>query len=301
VRLEVIPRLRCPACLPTGASSDLELDPTRLGGADDGGTPGDVLEGYLVCRRCRDVRLVLGGLGVLPRDLRRHFATHGNVYARIPIGDPRVTRFVFGMAADGVDHVPFEEVVLHYGDLVPYAPGRAAPRPGAASDLFLDAALRDARAEGPALDVGCGVGRGTFVLAARCGEAVGVDRSVARLRRARNVQTAEEFRLPLSDDDDARTAAGEVPIDLARLERGRVDFAVADATLLPFADGSFGTVVFRLGDGEGAWASPAAALASARRVVAPGGALLIEEAPSKPGDIGVFRVARVPARASAPR
>ena len=179
---------------------------------------------------------------------------------------------------------------------MPVVAGGPAPRPGSKEDLFLDDAVRDARAEGPALEIGCGVGRGTFDLAARCGDAIGVDRSVARLRRARNVQTAEEFLLPVEGE-----SRDEVAIDLSKLERTRAVFAVASSSLLPSADGVFSTVVLRLKDGEGPWPDPAAALAEARRVTTAGGTLLLEEPPSKPGDIPVFRVARVPTGAAAPR
>jgi SAM-dependent methyltransferase len=286
----LVPRLRCPACLAAGREVPFEIDPIRVGGGEDGGPRGDVAEAYLVCSSCRGAWPVLGGVAVLPPDLRAHLGSHGNVYRRIPIADPRLTRFVLGQARGGSDVVPFEEVVGRYGDLLPPEAGPA--REMAPADRALARALEGPEGvaalpegRGTALDVGCGVGRGAFLLAGRLGEAVGVDRSVARVRRARNVQSALEFHLPPGDGPK------EVPIDLARLARDGVDFAVADAARLPFAAETFDVVVVREGDGEGPFPDPAAVLAEARRVARAGGVVLTLGA----GGVGVDAGARVPA------
>jgi SAM-dependent methyltransferase len=278
MRLDALGRLRCPACLASGDTIELDPDPTRVGGGEDGGAPGDLLEGYLVCRKCRATYPVVGGVGVLPRDVPAHLHAHGDVYRRARIGDPRLARFVLGHAGPGgADRVPFEEVVARYGDLVPAEAGRPPTPPDAADDA-LDRALRAARARGPGLEVGCGVGRGTFVLAGRVGDATGVDASVARVRRARNVQVADEFRVPAVAGEEER------PIDLARLARASTDFLVADTEALPFADGTFRTVVLRRGGGEGPWADPASARRAAERVAASDGLVLAERegAPGSP-------------------
>ena len=88
--------------------------------------------------------------------------------------------------------------------------------------------IRTAGCVGPALEIGCGVGRGTFLLAARTGDAIGLDRSVARVRRARNVQTTDEFFVRT---DDASGAEGA--IELSRLARDDVDFVVASTRRPP--------------------------------------------------------------------
>ena len=268
MRTETVDRLRCPLC-----GGEFELDPIRAGGGEDGGVPGDLMEAYLVCRACRAVHPIVGGVAVLARDVPRHLRTHGNVYRRVPIADPRLTRFVLGNARGGVDHVPFDEVVAHYADLLPPESGRAPAAP-APIDAALDDALRALPSRGLGLDVGCGVGRGVFVLAARLDGALGLDRSIARVRRAHNVQRTDEFLVR----GDAEGPSHEAPLDLARLRRDPVDFAVADAESLPVATGAFAVVVLRAFDGEGPFADPATARREAERATAPDGVLLVERA-----------------------
>lgn len=269
VRHVLLDRLACPLCRAQGHSSAFEVDPTRIGGGEDGGAPGELIEGYLVCLRCRAARPVVGGTPILPLDLDAHLASHGNVYRRLALGDPRIVRLLLGRAGDGVDVVPFAEVLARYADLLPAEV--APPRPPAPVDLALDAALREARVRGPALEIGCGVGRGTFLLAARTGDAVGIDRSVARVRRALHVAIADEFLLPAVDG-----APAEASIDLAALPRDLVDFAVADPEALPFRDAVFATVVLHPADGDGPLRDPAAARAEAERVLIAGGDLFVE-------------------------
>lgn len=288
VRIDRVKSLRCPACLAAGRESSFEIDALRVGGGEDGGLAGDLLEAYLVCRECRTTYAVLSGVFVLPRDLPGHLATHGNVYRRSPIADPRMTRFVLGLARGGTDYVPFSEVLERYGDLLP-AMAEVAPRRGAPADEALDDALRTLRATGPGLEVGCGVGRGTFVLAARVGSAVGVDRSIARVRRSRNVETAEAFHLPATEG-----ARLETPIDLSRLARDRVDFGVADPRVLPFASGSFSTVVVRARDGDGAWPDADLVRREAARVAGPTGLVLLETSGEAVGE-PVWRPLRIEA------
>ena len=287
MRLAGITRLRCPACVARGEDFSFDLDPTRLGGGQDGGATGDAIEGYLVCRRCRTPYPIVGGVGVLPRNVHGHLERHANVWRRARVGDPRIARWILSHPTRGEDHVPFAEVVARYGDLAPANGSAGAPPPSMSpADDALDRALRAASAKGPGLDVGCGVGRGTFVLAGRVLDAVGVDRSAARIRRARNVATADEFLLPL------RAGGAEVAIDLARLRREAVDFVVADPDALPFAPGSFATVVVRTADGEGPFADASAVLRDAHRVLAPGGLLLVER-PAAGGGAPAFVPERV--------
>lgn len=260
-----IPLLRCPV---TGTPYD--VDATRSGG-------GEIQEGFLVARGGREVRPIVAGIPVLPPDLAAHLKAHGTVYERMPLADSRVVRFVLGrIGRKGTDFVPFEEVIARYGDLVP--PGTWPEPPELApADEALARALAEARGGGArALDVGCGVGRGVFVLLGGGFEAAcGVDRSVARVRRAHNVAvTRADFFLPAPPDSGLR----QVPIELDRLDRRGAEFAVAAAEALPFADGAFDAVLLRRGDGLGPWDDPGRARAEAERVLGAGGLLLTEDA-----------------------
>ncbi len=204
-------------------------------------------------------------------DLASHLRREGGVYRRIPLGDSRVARCVLGRAGrTAEDHVPIEEVVRRYADLVP--PGVLDDVPPPAPE---DVALARLLAEHPpnagrGLDIGTGVGRGAFVLRPFLDRVAGLDRSIARIRRARNVAaTASAFFLPAPPGSGLK----ELPLDLGQLDRSGVDFLVADACVLPFADDCFDVVCLRAGDGRGPWEDGARVLAEAGRVLAPAGLL----------------------------
>lgn len=255
MRSEWIDALRCPAC-----RGRLDVDATRE-------APGELVEGFLVCRGCLEVRFVAGGSAVLARNLVEHLRQQGGVYRRTPLADPRIVRFVLGSAGAGVDVVPFDEVLARYGDLAPAPDGSPLRGPAPQDARLAELLAAQVGRPGRALDLGTGVGRGAFVLAAACGAVLGVDRSAARVRRARNVAvTQEPFRVPTPDGT-------EVNVDLAQLARG-ADFAVADPEALPLADGSLDLVVDRGGDGLGAWPDPAAVTREVARVLAEGGRVL---------------------------
>lgn len=94
---------------------------------------------------------------------------------------------------------------------------------------------------GPALDLGCSVGRTTFELAERIdGLALGVDLNFAMLKTAQNVMqtgrlTYGRRRLGLVSD------RREFPVRLPGREL--VDFWACDTLALPFAAGQFGTLL----------------------------------------------------------
>lgn len=254
--------LRCPLC-----REGFHLDATRRGGDD-------VVEALLLCRACLSAWPVLGGSAILPADLGAHLRAQGGVYRRVPVADPRVTRFVLAGLGSGSDRVPFEEVSAHYGDLVDDPRGARPPDPRDAALAALLGGL--AAAPRRALDLGTGVGRGAFLLAAHGAQALGVDRSAARVRRARNLAVTEEPFYVGAPDDPHR----EVALDLARLARAGVDFAVADPRRLPCADGAFDLLVDHGGDGLGPWPDAPAVAVEVRRVLAPGG--LLAEADAGP-------------------
>ena len=258
-----IPLLRCPR---TGSAYD--LDATRAEGDD-------VLEAFLVSRVDRVVCPILSGMAVLVPDLEDQLREHGNVYGRIPLGDSRVARFVLGRLGRGSDDfVPFAEVISHYGDLV--KPGELDeplpmhPRDEALARLLVDLGVR----EGRGVHIGSGVGRGAFVLRGLLERSLGTDRSGARMRRARNVAvTQAAFFIPAPEGDPRR----ELPLELDRMERRGVDFAVAAAETLPLADAIAHVVVLEAFDGRGPLEDPSRAVAEALRVLAPGGWLVVDE------------------------
>lgn len=257
--------LACPAC-----GHGYELDATREAGPE-------IVEAFLVCQGCLEVRFVAGGSAILPRDLAAHLGAQASVYRRTPLADPRIVRYVLAGLGAGVDVVPFDEVTLHYGDL---AAELEARRPQAADDQALEVLVGHAAARGPirrALDLGTGVGRGAFVLAAQAASVLGLDRSASRVRRARNLAVTEEgFRLPWPGE-----ARREVALDLQRLVRRGVDFGVADPEHLPLAAATFDLVVDHGGDGHGPWRDPGQVEAETRRVVAAGGLRVCAEAEAR--------------------
>lgn len=253
-----VPSLCCPLC-----RGSFHVDASREAGEE-------WIEGLLLCRLCLATWPVVGGSALLPADLRAHLREQASVYRRTRLADPRVTRFVLAGLGSGVDIVPFDEVTAHYGDLVADA---QAARPAAPEDQALGEALgaaAQARPLGRALDLGCGVGRSTFVLAAHGAQALGADRSAARVRRARNLAVTEvEFLLPSPVEE-----RHEVPLRLDVLPRSAVDFVVVTPTRLPFADGAFDVVVDHGGDGRGAWPEPARVRDEVWRVLCAGGRVL---------------------------
>jgi hypothetical protein len=262
VRTSLVDLLRCPV---TGAPFD--LDAARESGDE-------VVEGFLVSQDDRRVRLLLAGVAVVPPDLRAHMRAQGSVYRRTPVRDPRLARFVLGESGPGHDAVPFDEVVGHYRDLVvdPPAGYDATAHPDdEALDRLLTRVLGSSRRPGTALVVGCGVGRGAFVANAFWTSTLGVDASLALVRRARNVAVSREhFFLP----GPRELGVKEVRVDLDALVREGADFAAAHAEVLPLADASVDAAIVTAGDARGPWADPGRVLAEARRVLRPGGALV---------------------------
>ena len=101
--------------------------------------------------------------------------------------------------------------------------------------------------------------------------AIGIDSSIACVRRARNIAvTNEAFFLPAPKGSGMK----EIPLELGSLARDGADFAVADAHALPFTDGAFDVVVLHDGDMAGPWEDAARVEAEAARVLAANGRLL---------------------------
>jgi len=114
------------------------------------------------------------------------------------------------------------------------------------ADLFGDPAASAAYGEwsrllcgldGPALDVGCAVGRLTFELARETELAIGVDRSQAFVRTARQLASAGELHFCLVMEG-ALCETRQISLP-HHWPRERAEFIVADAQALPFPSGLF--------------------------------------------------------------
>jgi SAM-dependent methyltransferase/uncharacterized protein YbaR (Trm112 family) len=131
------------------------------------------------------------------------------------------------------------------------------------------AALPDGVPEGPALDIGCGPGRAAWQVARATGRAVlGCDLNLSFLRQAQRLAVEGRAawprrRIGLVYDP----ALAILPEDHASLP---VDFWALDATRLPFPPGHFAlALAINVVD---CVPEPAALIAEAARVTAPGGA-----------------------------
>lgn len=265
MRRALLSRLVCPR-----THAPYDIDAVRV--ADD-----EVVEAFLVSRDERDVRPLVAGVAVLPLDLRTHMRRHGSVYKRTPVNDPRLARFLLGRAGSGHDRVAFDEVVGHYRDLADAPPDGydTAPHPDdEALARLLGEALPGERSPLRGVVVGAGVGRAVFALARHAKTVLGIDRSIACVRRARNIAvTNEHFFLPAPKESGLK----EIPLDLGSLVRDGADFAVADADALPLADASMDVVVVMGGDSKGPWDDPASVCREAMRVARPEGCVFWHE------------------------
>jgi SAM-dependent methyltransferase len=126
----------------------------------------------------------------------------------------------------------------HYGDLDPAEPKDSPVLPGSVLELLKRGFSHiDERVEGPAIDLGCAVGRTSFELAKSVDDLIlGVDLNFAMLRTAAAILHQGRVTYP-------RRRVGivfdkrEFPVVLEG--SSKVDFWACDATSLPFADESF--------------------------------------------------------------
>ena len=128
----------------------------------------------------------------------------------------------------------------HYGEFDPHETHE--PRPGLVATVAARAVdLAGGNFDGPALDLGCSVGRSAFELAAHGrGVVLGIDVNLSMLRLARRVLRegiVRYDRRKLGLLYDRR----EFPVSFAAADR--VDFWAADALCLPLADQTFARVM----------------------------------------------------------
>ncbi len=206
----------------------------------------DILAGTLECpaEGCRQEYPILDGIPVLVPDVAGWVANNlWHVTARDDL-PPRLETLIGDAAGPGS---AFDTTRYHLGsyghdhwgafdpaETDPQAPPGAVARCLAAGlDLLGDLPA------GPALDIGCAVGRTSFELARRGGLVLGVDLNFAMLRLARRVLTDGAVSYP-------RRRIGVVydrrsfPVPTEGAER--LDFWCCDALALPFAPARFATV-----------------------------------------------------------
>jgi SAM-dependent methyltransferase len=198
----VLSKLICPQCLPQQVALNLAIRKEQAG---------DVIDGELDCPAC-------GG---------RFPIQHG-----IAVVLPEQTRAVLedqrGYNAPGMLSA---YLWSHFGDLLGEQQATEAYRVWSAGFEKCD---------GHALDVGCAVGRLTFELAKTHNHVIGVDTSIAFIRKAREILIRRRLDFDLIVEghlSEPRSCDFNADYDFSRVE-----FIVADALALPFRHGDFTTV-----------------------------------------------------------
>lgn len=193
----LLDHLICPACLP------VELGLLCRPEEEDGP---DIITGHLHCGGCgRDYPIEEGIAVLLPESLSQ---PENNRYEEAAT----VASYLWS----------------HYGDLL------ADPD---ATTAYADWAGLLPTSGSLALDVGCAVGRFTFELAAGGGQAIGIDRSYAFIRQARQLSRGGRlgFSLPMEGELVQQRQLRLPP----QWEGAQVEFLVADASALPFRGDTF--------------------------------------------------------------
>jgi SAM-dependent methyltransferase len=153
------------------------------------------------------------------------------------LGDAAGPGTVFDAARQHVSTYAWD----HYGDLDPDEPVTDLAPGAAVRCLEKGLGLLNREVTGPVIDLGCSVGRTTFVLAEQCqGLVLGVDINFSMLLVAQRVLQSREVRY-------SRRRVGivydrrEFKVHLENADR--VDFWVCDVITLPFSNGTFDLAV----------------------------------------------------------
>jgi SAM-dependent methyltransferase/uncharacterized protein YbaR (Trm112 family) len=244
------------------------------------GTDREVLEGLIECENpvCQHLYPIVDGIPILVADLRNFVQNQTlSLLGRDDLSETMMALLAEcagpGSAFDSTRQHVSSYGWTHYGDLDPEDP---AAQPSALVTILRSGLERLAEAgirpEGPAIDLGCSLGRGTFELAASApGSLVlGVDLNIAMLRVAGTALRQGRVRYPLRRVGmvyEEKTAN-------VRLEGAdRVDFWCLDALKLPFPAETFdlATSLNLLDSVE----SPVDHLTALKEVVRSGGGALI--------------------------
>lgn len=232
----------CPRCRRDhGATEPLVLAHIHAEDAD-----GQVAAGIIHCPACFQEYPIIDGLPLLVPDVRGYVAqalpllmARDDLPAGIEslLGDCAGAGSAFDSVRQHLSSYGWD----HYADLDPTEPA-GEDAPGAVARCLHTALdLLGRPPAGPAVELGCGPGRATFELAARLdGPVLGVDLSFPLAALAAGVLRRGRVRYP-------RRRIGVVydrhDFAVALPDAERVDFWVADALALPFADGQFGLAI----------------------------------------------------------
>lgn len=256
-----------------GTESSLEIR------SEEKRTEDAIIEGILLCPRaeCQAEYPVIDGIPILVPDLRTYVSQH--IFGIVGRDDLTSTsESILGDCCGPGSALDLQRQYLstycfdHYGDLDPEESGDSPGSPGCVARLLRQglSALGN-RAPGPAIDIGCAVGRASFELAqATDGLVLGVDLNFGMLRTTARIQREGRIRY-------SKRRGGvvferrEFP---ARFEKAEnVDFWVCDATRLPFRSQTFGLCAsLNVVD---CVASPYDHLAELSRVLMPGSGAVI--------------------------
>jgi SAM-dependent methyltransferase/uncharacterized protein YbaR (Trm112 family) len=204
---------------------------------------GHVIEGVIHCTNpgCQREYPIVDGIPILVANIRQYVADNiAAITGRRDQGDLVESMLGDCCGPDSLFNTTRQHLSSyawdHYGDLDP-AEAAGEPRPGSMlRTLRQGLELAGAPPAGAWLDVGCSVGRSSFVLAESGSELVlGLDLNFAKLRLAAQVLREGRVQYP-------RRRVGlvyerrEFPVKLAGVDR--VDFWACDAAALPFANGT---------------------------------------------------------------
>ncbi len=206
---------------------------------------GDIYEGVLVCSDlgCQSEYPIIDGIPVILPDLRSYISQFiFPIMARNDLGETIESILGDccgpGSALDVHRQHLSSYVHGHYGDLDPVEDKEDDAMPGGIATLLRGGLeLVEEIPPGPAIDIGCSVGRSTFALAEKTDDLVlGVDLNFSMLRTAWDVLNTGSVSYP-------RRRVGMV-FDRREFcvnfsNRDRVDFWACDALTLPFTGSSF--------------------------------------------------------------
>ena len=194
--------LVCPGCLPLQIPLDLSVEQKR---------DSDIIEGRMQCPACRTGYAIRKGVAIL-----------------LAGGHPPSATDTSGYNSRGMLSA---YLWSHYSDLL------GDPD---ASTAYQQWASLLTPSEGIALDIGCAVGRLAFEISTLHRRVIGIDTSASFIAKARELINQRQLRFDLIVEG---LLTEERKCDLRPdWKYEKIDFIVADALALPFADALFSTV-----------------------------------------------------------